>query len=382
MTDRRVLVVTVVHHPQDARIAFRQIPALLEAGWQVTYAAPWSGYDLDVPTADEHPGLTCVDVPRAQGRHRLRAQRAARRLLRQRGPDHDVVLLHDPELLLAARLAQRAARMFPPVVWDVHEDVPAVVGLRAWMPRPLVRPFTRLATLAERWAEDRMTLLLADERYAARFRREHVVVPNTVAVTGDVGPAAVADEDGRHRVVYLGSVTMERGAAEMVQVARRLREEAGDQIRVEVLGPAHGQAHEVLRLAADAGEIAWSGFIPNDRALARLPGALAGLSLLHDEANFRPSMPTKVVEYLANAVPVVTTPLPVAADLVTRSGGGTVVPFGDTERTVAQLLAWHADPKQAVRVGRAGHDVVRAEYDWSTLSHEFVAALEQAARHR
>ncbi|HEX4829649.1 MAG TPA: glycosyl transferase, partial [Trebonia sp.] len=38
----RVLVCTAVHHPADARIYFRQIRALLDAGHQVTYIAPWS----------------------------------------------------------------------------------------------------------------------------------------------------------------------------------------------------------------------------------------------------------------------------------------------------------------------------------------------------
>ncbi|SNR87651.1 hypothetical protein SAMN06265360_12647, partial [Haloechinothrix alba] len=33
----RVLVVTVVHNPRDARIRYRQIRALLEAGHEVTY---------------------------------------------------------------------------------------------------------------------------------------------------------------------------------------------------------------------------------------------------------------------------------------------------------------------------------------------------------
>ena len=36
----RVVVCTVVHHPADARIFYRQIRALLDAGHDVTYIAP------------------------------------------------------------------------------------------------------------------------------------------------------------------------------------------------------------------------------------------------------------------------------------------------------------------------------------------------------
>ena len=40
----RVLVVTVVHDPEDARIRHREREALIAAGVQVTYAAPVTGY--------------------------------------------------------------------------------------------------------------------------------------------------------------------------------------------------------------------------------------------------------------------------------------------------------------------------------------------------
>jgi hypothetical protein len=132
----RALVVTVVHHPGDARIRHREISALLDAGWQVTYAAPFSGYGVDPP--DGLDGLVTVDVPRATGRRRFAALRGARALLRVRAPGHDVVLLHDPELLLTL-----PGLNLPPVVWDVHEDTAAAVTLKPWLPGPLRSPAAR-----------------------------------------------------------------------------------------------------------------------------------------------------------------------------------------------------------------------------------------------
>ena len=78
--------------------------------------------------------------------------------------------------------------------------------------------------------------------------------------------------------------------------------------------------------------------------MAVVDGALAGLSLLHDEPNYRVSQPTKVIEYLAHGVPVVTTPLPLARRLVEEVGAGVVVPFGDVAATLDAVLALDADP--------------------------------------
>ncbi|OLT17790.1 hypothetical protein BJF80_00155 [Serinicoccus sp. CUA-874] len=374
MSPYRILVVTVVHHPDDARIRHRQVSSLLAAGWEVTFAAPFTGHGVQRPT--DVPGLTTVDVTRAAGRRRMAAQRDARRVLRELGPRHDVVLLHDPELVPVT-----LGLSLPVTVWDVHEDTMAVVALRSWVPDRLRRPLAAAASALERSAERRMVLILADEDYAHRFAREHLVVPNTTPVPKDPPPAGTPDDQGRLRAVYLGSLARERGVAELVAVGEQLRRRTGGRVFLEVIGPGHGTAGEALAKAHDAGQLTWTGFLPAGEALARLDGALAGLSLLHDVANFQPSMPTKVVEYLAHAVPVITTPLPRAVDLVERSGAGVVVPFHDVDLTVERLLAWADDPAAAAALGRRGHELALLELDWTQHAPAFVAELARLAGH-
>lgn len=372
---RSALVVTVVHHPSDARIRHRQIQSLLEAGWRVTYAAPFAAYELTRPVGI--PGLTPVDVPRATGRDRLTALRAARQLLRERAPGHDVVLLHDPELLLAVR----GLRGLPPVMWDVHEDTAAALQVRPWVPDVLRSPAAWGVRRLERWAEGRMPLLLAEHEYADRFRQPHTVVPNTARVPSAPVPPGRLDADGRQRVVYLGSLTVERGSRELIEVGHHLQAATNGMVQVHVIGPAHGQAAPALSAAAKEGAVVWHGFVPSDLALPMLDGALAGLSLLHDEANFRHSMPTKVIEYLAHGVPAVSTPLPVPKQLLERTGAGVVVPFNDVAATVDAVLELHRDPARAVEMGRAGHRAAAEGYDWETVAPQFIAALEAAAAH-
>lgn len=362
----RALVVTVVHHPEDARIRHRQIGALLDAGWQVTYAAPFAAHGVTLTPVD---GLTTVDLPRASGRDRLRAARAARRLVRRLADAHDVVLVHDPELVPAIAGLARGRR-----VWDVHEDPAAALVVKEWLPRPLRPVVGRAWRLAERRAERGWHLLLAEHAYQDRFRRTHPVVANTATVPEEV----VAP--GRDRVVYLGNVTLARGAAEMAEVGRILHEATGGEVTLHVVGPARDEAtRRLLEEAASAGHVILHGFVPAADAGRMLDGALAGVSLLHDLPNYRPSMPTKVVEYLAHGIPVVTTPLPLAVELVEACDGGVVVPFEDAEAAAAALLALHADPARAAAAGRRGHDLVRERYDWGRGATDFVAELARVA---
>lgn len=365
---RRALVLTVVHHPEDARIRHREIQAMLDAGWQVTYAAPFTGYGLEAASPYHGSGtgaLTVLDVPRALGRRRGRALLAARRVLRRHGRDHDVVLLHDPELLAALP----GTRGLPPVVWDVHEDTAAAVSLKPWLPVGVRRAASAAFRGVERVAERHVHLLLAENSYAERFRRPHPIVRNTVRVPVSV-PAP-----GTDRVVYLGHLSLARGAAELVHVGAALRRATDGAVSTVVIGHADAAAGELLERAVTAGDVTWTGFVPSAEALPMLDGALAGLALLHDEPNYRASMPTKIVEYMAHGVPVITTPLPLAADVVTESGSGVVVAFNDPDAAVQEILALRENAERRHAMGQAGHRAARTQYDWSSQSAAFLAEL-------
>jgi glycosyltransferase involved in cell wall biosynthesis len=382
----RVVVCTVVHHPADARIYYRQIRALLDAGHQVTYIAPMG--EKGAP-ASIGAGLTTVTIPRAAGKRRLGALRAARAALAKQAPAADLLLVHDPELLLV--LPARAKR--PPTVWDVHEDTAAALTTKAWLPRFLRPVAAGGVTFAERQAERRLHLILAEKGYTARFGGTHPVVLNTTYVPGTAAPPS-----GPRRVIYVGHISPDRGSAEMSELARLL---APQGIAVELVGPADAQAQAHIRAAqadlaagvpgpgADAGAGAgvaaggglhWHGFVPNEQALALADGALAGLSLLQDEANFRVSMPTKVIEYMARGLPVITTPLPLAVELVEGADCGFVVPFSDPAATAEAVLRLDADPSLRVKMGERGHEAAQRDLGWPAEAAKFVTQLEQWAR--
>lgn len=357
------IIATVVHHPEDARILHRQIRALLDAGHTVTYMAPFREHG-----ATPWPEVNAVDLPRAFGRRRLRSLLQARAVLAEHVPGADLLLFHDPELLLALP-ARR-----PATVWDVHEDTAAAVLTKPWVPRRLRRPLRPLLHYTERAAERRMHLLLAEEGYRTRFRGEHPVVPNTTYV-----PPLPMRAPGDDRVVYLGQLSAVRGAAELVELGRLLRPHG---IRVEVIGAADTETRPLLRAAQQEGDLHWYGFVPNEQALRMISGALAGVCLLHDTPNYRHSLPTKVVEYMAHGVPVVTSPNPAAERLVAEQPQGRcgeVVPFCDPQAAAEAVLRLRADTGRRRRYAATGHRIAQERFHWPVQAERFVAQLEEWA---
>jgi glycosyltransferase involved in cell wall biosynthesis len=370
---RSALVVTVVHHPEDARIRQRQINALITAGWKVTYVAPFHAFGLEVPPprSDDlgRGSLRCINIARSSGRRRLRAWQAARMMLRALAQDHDVVLVHDPELVLAA-----AGLGMQNLIWDVHEDPAAALQVKSWMPKVLRRPVAAAWRRAERVVERQHHLLLAEHSYQGRFRRSHAVVANSVAVPTQVGQA------GGERVSYLGSATMSRGCETMIEVGRQLRHRTNGTVWLEVIGEAADtEAREALRSAAEAGDLCWLGFVRSEEALARVSGSLAGLCLLKDLPNYRVSLPTKIMEYGALGVPVITTPLPLAVELIESEDVGLLVPWDDPNAVVDAVLKLRAEPRLRRQLGANGHRVALRDHDWNRRAAEFVRVMDAIA---
>jgi glycosyltransferase involved in cell wall biosynthesis len=397
-----------VHHPADARIFYREIRALLDAGHDVTYIAPHGEPgqppahdhsqdqnqahpersvsppgpapaepdqaetgtvrhpDLDgAPErgGDRQPGaLRAVTIPRAVGRRRLGALRAAKAAMAAQMAGADLLLVHDPELLLV--LPPRRHR--PPTVWDVHEDTAAALTTKSWLPAGLRAIAAGGVHVAEHLAERRLHLVLAESGYQDRFGATHPVVPNTTYV-----PPAAAAPSGPRRVVYVGWLSPDRGSAEMVELGRLLKPHG---IAVELVGQADGAARAQIEAGGEF--VHWHGFVPNAEALRLVEGALAGLSLLQDEANFRHSLPTKVAEYMARGVPAISTPLPLAVELVEAADGGFVVPFNDPRAAADAILKLDADPGLRVDMGLRAHDYARAHLAWAPHAAAFVAELE------
>jgi glycosyltransferase involved in cell wall biosynthesis len=360
----RVLVVTCAHRGDDARIVHRQARSLLEHGHDVTLVAP-----LPETTGADPQGLERVPVRRASGRSRLSAWRDVRRAVSSQIDQCDLVLLHDPELVLLSRPWRRR-----PVVWDVHEDFAASVSDRTWIPRGVRSLVAAAVGLLQRWAAARLHIVIAEDSYAASFPHAPVV-PNS---TWMPEPVPII-QTGQPCLVYVGRVSRARGALEMIEVGHRLR----DEMTVVVIGSADADVVDLVQAAHADGVIDARGPLPNPEALDVASGALAGLSLLHDIANYRHSRPTKIAEYLANGVPVITTPLPLAREMIETSGAGIVVPHGgvsdvaDAVVEAARRLA--ADPTLREAMVAAGRTFVTENHSWNVDGDRFVALLESWA---
>lgn len=338
---RRVLVLTTVHHPDDTRIRER-LCRTLASEYEVTLAAR-------EPGPSDRAGLEWVALPGGRMRRWLAS---AALVARSR---FDLLVLHDPETIPIGLAARRIKRV--PVVIDVHEDVPAQVVTKEWIPRVLRPAVARLVSWLLRLAERHLTVTLAEGGYAGLFEDEHPVFPNHPDTRGWPEPLLEGDGDA----IYVGDVTRIRGLVTAVSATGR----AG--MGLVVVGPARDEfAAELRQLGLTSPDPPrFTGRLSHREAMDLVRRASVGISPLHDVPNYRHSIPTKVLEYLALGVPVVATDLPGTRDLVEGLDAVWLVPAGD-EAAMAGALS-DAATLEAKTAAVAQAPEVRERFSWPTL---------------
>lgn len=333
----RILVVTVVHWPDDTRIRERLIRSLARE-FDVIYAAR-------SPGPSDKIGVDYVELAGGRLARNLRALRIALTT------DWDVCVIHDPELVVCGMVSRLVRRR--PVVFDVHEDFPASAHTRAWVPRPLRGLVSLLMRGVMRVAEATLTITLAEPGYRRLFTREHPTFPNYPDTEGY--PRVTTDGDGP--VVYLGDVTFERGADVAVAACSK------SQVPLRLIGRIATETRSRLVEASTLGDrLTMDGLLPNKVAIEALTEASVGLAPLRDLPNYRSSQPTKILEYLAVGLPVVASDLPGTRELVAGLDAVILVPPDDPEALAAGIEKARSPAVSAI--AREQASVVRDRFRW------------------
>jgi glycosyltransferase involved in cell wall biosynthesis len=334
--NRRVLVLTTVHHPDDNRIREKTIRTL-SSEFEITYAARDPG-----PT--DRSGLVWRRLRGGRLRRNIEA------LVVAWSGRFDIVSIHDPELLPLGIVLGQFRRSS--VVFDMHEDVPAQILNKDWIPRKFRSTVSWLVRCLLGFAERKITFTLAEESYARSLDRPHPVIRNYPVI--EHLPRAACDGEG---AVYVGGVTVERGALDAIAACAQVG------MRLMLVGPVDHRIAAELRSAIEhfGADVELVGRLPHHAAMEIVASAAVALSPLHDIANYRESIPTKVLEYLGVGVPVAASDLPATRRLVEGMDAVALHTPGDPASLAAAMMALTG----AGVVARVQVDRVRAEFTWA-----------------
>ncbi|MBS2966051.1 glycosyltransferase [Actinocrinis puniceicyclus] len=337
--DPDVTILSSGHDVADARL-HRHCAAFHRAGLRVEVIA--RGRPQDAPA-----GARFRPIP-ARGI----AGRGMQALLLPGKADGRVLITLDPDLIPAARL-RRTLSPGRRLAVDLHEDYVALLDDRAWATGArgvVARAWARTAVSLSRGAD---LTVVADQHVPPGRAVRRLVVRNLPDLT--LLPER-CEPDERPRALYVGDVRTSRGLFTMLRAI-----ELAPDWELDIVGPV--APRDRARLDAwtaesdAAARVRLHGRMPPAAAWRLASGAWAGMSLLSSTPAFESAIPSKIYEYLACGLPVLTSPIRRAAELVEQSRAGAVV--ADAEQAAAALRGWSGG-------GRAEFELLRrAARDWA-----------------
>ncbi len=108
------------------------------------------------------------------------------------------------------------------------------------------------------------------------------------------------------------------------------------------------------------------GYTDQRMALTYAAHATAGLALLKPVGDYPDSYPTKLFEYMALGLPVITSDFPLYRDVVDQHGCGLCVPPANPMAIVHALRYLIENPAEAAAMGHQGRRAVEMMYNWKT----------------
>lgn len=305
----------------------------------------------------------------------------------------DVLVVESPPLFLAATgrwLAQAAGRPYVLHVADPWPDYPIEIGaLRNPLLIGLARAVERFAYAGAAHITTPTEGCAAVIELQAVARGKVSVVPNAVDVhrfRTDLTPAEARRTLGwperQPTFVYAGTVGLAQGLQtliEAVEIARASWTSSDHAPVVRVVGDGHDRTLVEDAATRLGGSLEFQGAVTADQIPLILAAADVILVLLKGGNMGSAALPTKLVEGMAAARPILLSAQGSAADIVRQAGAGVIVPAENPQALAAELTSI-LDRPQLGDMASAGRQLAIGRFSRTAAVAESLRLWRQAGR--
>ncbi|MGH9895203.1 MAG: glycosyltransferase, partial [bacterium] len=300
----------------------------------------------------------------------------------------EIYHFHDLELITLG-LALKVLSPGSAVVYDVHEDYPAMMMEKHWLPRevrPLVASAARVAQLAASLCLD--GIVTADPGVEADFRAvagKRKIVYYNFPVLSVFEPRRAEPSVAKADLVYIGGMSERAGTFVLLDA---LIELAAHGIRpsVRLAGYTDGDVgwQALQKAIQDRGldaEVELRGRMPHSEVPAWIRSGRVGLVTLQPIEKFMKNIPSKMFEYWACGLPVIGSDLPPIARFLADGSNG-VLFSPSSPRDLARAIRFLLErPEEAAAMGRSGQQLVYEKWNSDQQVDQLVHFYERI-RHR
>jgi glycosyltransferase involved in cell wall biosynthesis len=333
----KVCILSSVHIALDNRVFYREAQSLVRNGYKVILVAVHDRVEIK-------DGVQIIGLPKVSRWQRPRLWLNLYR--RAVAAKADIYHFHDPELLLVTPWLR--LRTGKPVVYDIHEAYPDFIKVKDYLPVWLRYP----VAWAFRWLEPLLAhlqsgLIFSDDEIGRAFA--NVPRPKTTLFNFParkfVEQAVQARQVGDDReqiILYLGGLERNRGSGLMMAAFEEILQHfpLAQLFIVGHFAPPDLE-EEVRQEAARRGidqAVTMTGRIPFETIGEYLKRAAVGWVSWQPVPKNEKNIPTKLFEYMAYGLPVVSSDLASTRPFVRNGENGCLVTADDPAAHAQSIL--------------------------------------------
>ncbi len=299
----------------------------------------------------------------------------------------DVVIATSPQLLvgLSGWWVARCKRV--PFVFEVRDLWPeslAAVGVGDGNSL-LHRALAGIAGFLYRRSDRVVVVTPAFEDYLVKHwhvPREKISVVENGVETDLFAPQSVSalrrelDAEGKFVVSYIGTMGMAHGLDTIIDAAAELRS-TNPEIVFLVLGEG-ADKDRVTTLARERGldNLRFVDQQPREKIPAYICASDVCLVLLKKTELFKTVIPTKMLEFMSCARPVILGVDGQARAILEEAGGGLAVEPESSDALVGAICHLAANPERAAEYGRSGREYIARKFSRRQTAEKYIRILE------
>ncbi|GAB5473187.1 MAG: glycosyltransferase family 4 protein [Maribacter sp.] len=368
----KIVHLTTVHPRRDTRIFYRECISLKNEGYD-TYLLVADGLGNE-----KVEGVQVIDMGKEKSRIKnfFAGYRKIIDQVKQLQPK--LVHLHDPELIVVGRKIQK---MGIPVVFDIHENIAVQILDKQYIPKFLRSPISWVYKKIEQRCIKHLHLILAEhsyeEVYTARGKSLTIVLnmPDLEHFT----PYQTLERHG-NEIFYIGGISNERGL-DVTLSALKLLKQRGVSFFMHYIGPISKEKLAALDLAEIEDAIKFYGRMDSKKGFEISKACRVGLSVLKPIKNYVGSYSTKIFEYMAIGLPVITSNFPLYQNVVEKYDCGFCIEPSSKEELADSIERLLREGTLGQRMGQNGIKAVTEQFNWSNekekLSSTYSSILKE-----
>lgn len=360
--------VTSVHKSTDVRIFYKMCTSLAEQGYKTYLVAPGE--------SRKENGVEVVGVGE-KSKNRLQrmllfSKKVCKKALEL---DADIYHLHDPELLFYVKYFHAADKK---VIFDSHEDVPAQILEKQWLPKGIRQ---NISGIAERYMRSRFkyldSFIGASPHICQRFQKteiRNIFIANYPIISKK---QYVAPKFSSKTLVFAGQVNEQWSQQKIIRTIGELHD---SEVGYLFCGPVDSDYLMQLQGISGWKQAIYKGVIPHQQVEPLLRQGIAGLALLQYSPNVGGEKGTlgntKLFEYMAAGIPVIATNFTLWREIVEKSNCGILVNPNDEKNILQAMQELLNNPEKARTFGENGRKSVEKIYNWDVEANKLYTLYE------